>query len=109
MARPQGLEAKMVERGFLSTEFAAERTGYLVGSMTRLCSEGKVKAERTGRFWWIEKEALIQYLGGTPTIRDLLDGKGPPSRLPQLPVYPADPAADIGPEVLSRILRNDQQ
>lgn len=75
MPRPAALEAQMTARGFISTELAAERTGYLVGSMTRLCSEGKVKAERTGRFWWIEQESLIAYLGGTPTVRELVTGQ----------------------------------
>jgi len=75
MPRAMGLAVKMAEKGYLSTETAAERIGFAVSSVTRLCATSRVRSERIGRSWWVQKESLIQYLGGTESVRALFESE----------------------------------
>ena len=47
----------------LTTEIAADITGEYVKTVSRLCREGKIKAVRRGKRWFIPKESLMEYCG----------------------------------------------
>lgn len=47
---------------WISTEEAAKLSGYNVEYVRRLMRKGKVKAEKRGSMWWIDRESMEAYV-----------------------------------------------
>ena len=47
---------------WITTEEAAELSGYDVQYMRRLARQGKIGAEKKGRDWWIDRDVFKAYL-----------------------------------------------
>lgn len=66
---------------YVTSEDAADISGYHVNYVRRLMRQGKLKGRKFGNVWFIERESLQEYLRivqqlggqkfqGTPTIED---------------------------------------
>jgi len=61
---------------WLTTQEAAKLTGYNVEHIRRLVRSGKLKAQKLGRDWVIDRTSLLEYLrteGHGPQIHKALD------------------------------------
>jgi len=47
---------------WITTQEAAELTGYHVKYMRRLVKEGKIAGAKRGRDWWIDKQSVLAYM-----------------------------------------------
>ena len=47
---------------WITTEEAAEQSGYHVNYIRRLMRQGKVTGRKAGLMWWIERDSLRDYL-----------------------------------------------
>lgn len=68
---------------WITTQEAAELSGYHPEYVRRLARQGKIGAEKKGRDWWIDRDVLHSYL---QTVEDL----GPQKYDPRSPVMPGD-------------------
>jgi len=50
-----------IAEGYVTTQEAADLTGYERAYIRRLCGAGVIPATRWGRAWAVEREALLQY------------------------------------------------
>lgn len=50
----------------LTIKQAAELVGYSIRHMTRLCDEGKIKAERFGWMYAVDEESAKSYAANAP-------------------------------------------
>ncbi len=49
-------------RDWITTEEAAEVSGYHVNYIRRLMRQGKVTGRKSGLMWWIDRDSLRRYL-----------------------------------------------
>ena len=61
----------MAEIEYITTEESSRLTGYDPQHIRRLLRSGKVKGQKFGRTWMIDKQSLLAYLQG--------EGRGPKS------------------------------
>lgn len=47
---------------YITTEEAAEQSGYHVNYIRRLMRQGKITGRKAGLMWWIERNSLRDYL-----------------------------------------------
>lgn len=47
---------------YITTEEAAEQSGYHVNYIRRLMRQGKITGRKAGLMWWVERESLRAYL-----------------------------------------------
>lgn len=47
---------------WMTSEEAAEASGYALTHIRHLAREGKIGAQRKGRDWWIDRDKLMQYV-----------------------------------------------
>lgn len=57
---------------YITTEEAAELSGYHVNYIRRLMRQGKITGRKAGLMWWIERNSLRDYLRA---IQELGAGK----------------------------------
>ncbi len=48
--------------GWITVSQAAEHTGYNEEHITRLCREGKIKAQKYSIVWQVDRESLLDYV-----------------------------------------------
>ena len=70
---------------WITTQEAAELSGFHPEYVRRLARQGKIGAEKKGRDWWIDRNVLHAYL---QTVEDL----GPQKYDPRGPVMPGEMA-----------------
>lgn len=63
---------------WITTEEAAEVSGYHVNYIRRLMRQGKVTGRKAGLMWWIDRDSLRSYLD---TVKELGAEKFRPHRL----------------------------
>jgi excisionase family DNA binding protein len=68
---------------WITTQEAAELSGFHPEYVRRLARQGKIGAEKKGRDWWIDRDVLHAYL---QTVEDL----GPQKFDPRGSVMPGD-------------------
>jgi excisionase family DNA binding protein len=69
-------------RQWMTTEEAAEYSGYDVEYVRRLVREGKVAAVKKGRSWWVSASSLINYV---ESMQSREDGRaGPEEDIPHI-------------------------
>lgn len=47
---------------WITTEEAAEISGYHVNYVRRLMRQGKIEGRKAGTMWWIDRDSLKEYL-----------------------------------------------
>jgi hypothetical protein len=65
------------ESGWITVGQAAEITGYNEEHITRLCREGKIKAQKYSIVWQVDRDSLLSYLAG---VEKLGNKRGPKSK-----------------------------
>ncbi|MCS6846526.1 MAG: helix-turn-helix domain-containing protein [Anaerolineae bacterium] len=55
---------------WITTTEAAEISGYHVNYLRQIIRKRKIKAEKRGRDWWVDKDSLLTYLKGASTSKD---------------------------------------
>jgi excisionase family DNA binding protein len=48
---------------WITTDRAARLTGYRAAYLSELARSGRVKAQKMGRDWWLDREDLLRYKG----------------------------------------------
>jgi excisionase family DNA binding protein len=66
--------------GWITTDRAASLTGYRAAYLSELARSGRVKAQKMGRDWWLDREDLLRYKA---TMDELGSRRHDPRRNPQ--------------------------
>ncbi len=74
MSAAIGYNSPMPE--WITTKQAAELTGYTADNVRKLAALGKIKAQRWGRDWQIDRSSLMAYI---KKIEKLGEKRGPKS------------------------------
>ena len=59
---------------WITTEEAAELSGYHIFYLRRVIRSGKIKAEKKGGSWWIDRSSLLEYSKQATTSDDKRHG-----------------------------------
>jgi excisionase family DNA binding protein len=59
---------------WITTPEAARLSGYHVNYLRQIIRQGKIKAEKKGRDWWVNQDSLMEYLNEAQTIQDKRHG-----------------------------------
>lgn len=66
---------------WMTSQEAADASGYALTHIRHLAREGKIGAQRKGRDWWIDRDKLMQYVNA---MNDLGNRRHDPRGLPEL-------------------------
>lgn len=64
---------------WITTQEAAEQSGYAIEYLQRLARNGKIGAEKKGRDWWIDRDVFRNYI---ETMLSSEDGRAGPRTPP---------------------------
>ncbi len=65
---------------WITTDEAALISGYHVNYIRQIIRKNKIKAEKKGRDWWVDKTSLLEYVSQATSAKDKRHGPQQPPK-----------------------------